>query len=639
MFFTASPVFLSTIPDNNWEDHVRTLIQTYHSIGAEQIFLCPDPERDIAQQCGKIKALVPTFQKDGLKVGVWFTVLFSTQKNTEGYQEWINLAGELVPGRRCPSDQRFANAICNVIAQFADTGVDCVMLDDDFRMNVNQLKPCCFCKNHISYIESLLGESVDLKTLQENLFTGKPNRYRDAWMEANMHFLEELSWKIRKTVDKKSKHVPVWLASGPALWTCDGADPTKLARILAGDNPFAMRLAGGPYWPSFFPKVKQANYIDISRNEASYCKRNNIVCMAEGDTYPRPRYSCAASQLELFEIAHRADGNVNGILKYVFDYVSCFSYEKGYIAAAVKNQNLYKKIDSIFENRKHSGFSVFHPLNRLKNRICSQEDQYLDIETECLCGPSIRILNDNSIPSHFEQYGPVVVFGGDAAEIDLGRLNEGAIVDLPAALILQEKGIDLGIQQDLGIFEQTDTIAYEFHMDPYLFHKSDTEYSALGCVEIHHLLLNNSAKVISWYSHGNERCNGEYFYENNQKQRFFVLPFDAERAQNHFGMFRNYYRQQQLVEAYKWIAGRPLEAVCVGHPDLYMMVKSDANSVVVGLWNFSLDPIEAPEVILSEEYTILETIGCEGKLEGDSVILSRLGAQEFCCFLAKHKKG
>lgn len=638
MFFTASPVFLSTIPDNDWEDYARTLIQTYHSIGAEQIFLCPDPERDIARQCGKIKALAPIFQKDGLKVGVWFTVLFSTKKNTEGYQEWINLAGEIVSGRRCPSDQRFANAICNVIAQFADTGVDCVMLDDDFRMNINQLKPCCFCKNHISYIESLLGEPVDLKTLQENMFTGKPNRYRDAWMDANMHFLEELSWKIRKTVDKKSKHVPVWLASGPALWTCDGADPTKLARILAGDNPFVMRLAGGPYWPGFFPKVKQANYIDISRNEASYCKRNNIVCMAEGDTYPRPRYSCAASQLELFEIAHRADGNADGILKYVFDYVSCVSYEQGYINETIKNQELYAKVEHVFGCRKPSGVSVFVPINHLRYRNCEKQDQYMDVETECLCSPSIKILNDNSIPSHFEQYGPVLVFGGDASLIDLDRLRDGAIIDLPAAKILQQRGVDVGIEKNLGVFEEDANDTYLTHIDPYLFHRSYEEYSALTKTNIHELALKSSATIVSYYSHGKNVCPGEYLYENELGYKFMVFPFDAQKEMETFGMFRNYYRQQQLVEAYKWIAGRPLDAVCLGHPDLYMMVKSDADSVVVGLWNFSLDPIDAPKVILSEEYTILETIGCEGKLDGDSVILSRLGAQEFCCFVAKNKK-
>ena len=70
-------------------------------------------------------------------------------------------------------------------------------------------------------------------------------------------------------------------------------------------------------------------------------------------------------------------------------------------------------------------------------------------------------------------------------------------------------------------------------------------------------------------------------------------------------------------------------------PDLYLMVKTDARSITVGLWNFSLDAIEAPVVELAAPSTQLKTVNCTGSISGNRVTLSRLPAQEFCCFTAE----
>lgn len=100
-------------------------------------------------------------------------------------------------------------------------------------------------------------------------------------------------------------------------------------------------------------------------------------------------------------------------------------------------------------------------------------------------------------------------------------------------------------------------------------------------------------------------------------------------------MFRSYYRQRELLDSFAWLRRAPLEAVCPGHPDLYLMVKTDARSITAGLWNFSLDAIEAPVVELAAPCTQLKTVNCTGSISGNRVTLSRLPAQEFCCFTAE----
>lgn len=51
----------------------------------------------------------------------------------------------------------------------------------------------------------------------------------------------------------------------------------------------------------------------------SFCHNPNAEIVAEGDVYPRPRYHCPASYLELFDAFVRADGQCTGNMKYMLD--------------------------------------------------------------------------------------------------------------------------------------------------------------------------------------------------------------------------------------------------------------------------------------------------------------------------------
>ena len=48
-----------------------------------------------------------------------------------------------------------------------------------------------------------------------------------------------------------------------------------------------------------------------------------------------------------------------------------------------------------------------------------------------------------------------------------------------------------------------------------------------------------------------------------------------------------------------------------------MQCKEDDNSLSVGLWNFHADIAMEPVVELGEEYSSIEFINCDGKLDGD----------------------
>lgn len=636
MFEIAVPLMLSSIPEHAAEAHLARLIEQLESIGASMVYLCPHIPDALETSCKKINEMSSVFHNAGFRVGVWIGSIGHVNYDNMNFTHMVDLDENEIDMLTCPSDGRFGRYYCTLVERLAACEIDVLMLDDDFRINFNKRKPLCFCKNHLQYMKDILGEAVTAQQLQHVLLTGKCNRWREAWLRANRHFLNEFASEIRSSVDAVRPELPVALCSGPASWGVDGSNPAELARILTGSNQMILRLSGGPYWPfMFFKNLRLANIIDFTRMQAAYCSQNGIAAYAEGDTYPRPRYEVPASQLELYDLACRADGNMAGILKYVFDYVACDSYETGYIKASVRNQQLCHSTELTFSHKKPVGISVFAPFSFMKDFCGSEAEQTPDVETASLWIPAVKMLNDNSIPSHFEPEGTGIVFGGAAQQLPLERLKDGWILDLPAAKILTERGVDVGLREDLGVFRTNQKKMLLLHDTAYVFKLSEEEYCPVSGPEVHRLRVDASAELLSNYAQGGSSCAGEYRYENRLGQRFVVFPFDARKEQEKIGMFRNYYRQRELIDAFSWLSGRSLDAICTGHPDLYLMVKKSADSIAVGLWNFSLDAIETPEVELAAAYTQLETVNCTGTIAGNRVMLSRLPAQEFCCFTAR----
>ena len=132
----------------------------------------------------------------------------------------------------------------------------------------------------------------------------------------------------------------------------------------------------------------------------------------------------------------------------------------------------------------------------------------------------------------------------------------------------------------------------------------------------------------------NCKAPAAYRYENEAGARFMVYPLDAEPFFPN-RLFRTYARQRELVKIYEWIAGEPLAAVCLGNPDLYIMVKKHGDTLAVGLWNLFPDSIDAPVVNLGLDVEDISYFFCQGTQEGRNVTLSELHPYAFCGFTAK----
>ncbi|MBQ8345612.1 MAG: hypothetical protein IJY42_05035, partial [Clostridia bacterium] len=98
---------------------------------------------------------------------------------------------------------------------------------------------------------------------------------------------------------------------------------------------------------------------------AGLCRDCGVTVMAEGDVYPRPRYNVPASLLELFDFGLCADGNYDGLLKYMVDYVLPPEEETGYLRRHTYNLERKEAVSRAFSNGANCGVYVRSSANGL----------------------------------------------------------------------------------------------------------------------------------------------------------------------------------------------------------------------------------------------------------------------------------
>ena len=103
-------------------------------------------------------------------------------------------------------------------------------------------------------------------------------------------------------------------------------------------------------------------------------------------------------------------------------------------------------------------------------------------------------------------------------------------------------------------------------------------------------------------------------------------------------LFRNYVMQRTLIRELSHIRRGPLDAVLTGNPDTYLLTKRDNDSLALGIWNFSLDPIIEPVVRLGEEWDSAEFVNCTGTVRRRILSLSEIGPYGMAFVLLKKKK-
>ncbi|MBO5069946.1 MAG: hypothetical protein J6C37_06245, partial [Roseburia sp.] len=446
------------------------------------------------------------------------------------------------------------------------------------------------------------------------------NKYRSAWLSANGEFFRQFAREMRGKLDEVNPAIRFGPCSCMSLWDFDGVSTVEISRILAGNTKPFMRLIGAPYWAanrSWGNRLQDV--IELERMERSWCD-DDIEIFSEGDAYPRPRFACPASYLEGFDTALRADGRMDGILKYAMDYISGADYEPGYVQRHLRNEPLYEQIERHFSGKMACGVRVWEAMCKFEDaKIPDEVAGFIDVE-DMFFSPAARMMAANSVPTVYEGFGVAgVAFGENVKYIPAKALEHGLILDARAAAILTESGVDVGIT----------AIGERISVSEEHFLKED-EYVPTNGARPYKMTLSDQAQIQSVFVMRGESIPASYLYENAEGQKFLVFTFDAYFAPEQ--LFRQYTRSRQIADTVASFFGRPLPAYSFGNPDLYLLSKEGEGSLAVGLWNFCADSVLRPEVILGKAYKKITFLNCTGELQKDRVVLSELQPFAFAGF-------
>jgi hypothetical protein len=336
--------------------------------------------------------------------------------------------------------------------------------------------------------------------------------------------------------------------------------------------------------------------------------------MSEGDVYPRPRYNCPASYLELFDGVMIADGGYDGILKYMFDYVGRPELELGYLRLHNTNRILREAIANHFRGGANVGVRIvaYPHLDRYADHDLTKQ-HYTAVPMDAV------LLGSCGIPTVWRGKGLCnAVFGDNVRLCEPSLLREGTVLDAVSAMILSERGVDVGLAESGGLSEVN--LTYLHDSDPQF-----KSYISGGKVRfLKDALLREGAEPVL-FSNGKTVA---YRYENADGARFLVFLFEGDSIRDDnlqtalSGLMQNEPTRRMLHRVLPWLSRAPLPVTCAEDPNLYLMCRRDEDSLSVALFNCFADPLTNPVLELDESYRRAECVGCDARLEGNRLVLN-----------------
>ena len=624
MYKYSMPICLRSVNEEN----MQTYLEMLKNAKAERVFIYgvgyPYLKNiKLHNETQSIKNIIRFFKENGLEVGVWIDGLGhgggpipEFKEDMEKYTKIRGIDGKCAPHALCPSDKNFVIDYANGIKTIASLDPDIIMIDDDFRINGRgSYYLGCFCDYHYKRYQEILGEEVELKDIERLITTGENNKYRTAYFDMVKETLLNFALTMRNTLNEVNPKIRLGVSSSLESWDLSGTTVIELAKAFAGNTKPFTRIAGAPYWSSNIIGVTEC-----ARQQFAYAHSSGVEIFAEGDTYPRPRYNYNSSskQLELFDLMLHANNDGDGILSYIFDYSRKPNYELGYYKRHLNNIEKHNAVAKMFEGKKPVGVRVFNPCNKVRNFSMPNtvlEKSFKFFNNLKLFAIGREILSHNSIPTcYYESDHPVLLFGESAKYIDINELKNGAILDIKNAQILQERGVDVGLKK-----ATPKSFSEEY------FIKENDGIGGISHKDLQEIEVSKSAEVESYFKQSNSPAS--YRYQNKDGLKFFVMAFNyfSFNGEYNENYLNNYYRQKQLMDAVLWLCGKPLPITITKNPNLYIIAsKNEKGDTSLAISNVCLDDVCSEVATLDGEYKLKNSIGFDGEVLGNKLIINRI---------------
>ena len=631
MFNTYLPFNIKENTDAN------EILMTLRRVGAKYAILSFD---DVIMSCKReryekkfemIADLVPILKSHGYGVGIYFWSLWLTDMENDELVGEVMLSSSGKPrirqtalnsnepqlsGFLCPASSKMQTML-DIIEAAARSAPDLILLNDDLGYATYLGSIGCYCDRHMALMRRHLGRDISREELRDLVSSGKRSEARDAWLALQGEVIESYACAVRRTIDAVDPTIRCGFCAVMSNWETDGISVERITKLLAGGTKPILRTIGAPYWARGKAWGNRLHHtVELTRMESAWIEDGEIELIAEGDVYPRPRHAVPAAFLENYDTALRASGCCDGIFKIMLDYTSSLGYESGYLKRHVKNMGLYSEIERIFGDKSCTGVRVYERMNKAADADLTGIESPEQYAANLFFSHAARFLTDNSVPTVYTGgCGVGIAFGENARDLPREALDGGLILDVRAARILMEQGVDVGLES-IG----------ERMLNNYLYFPNENERTLTGYrgASTYEIRPRSGARVVTYSINKSEKRPDAIEYENVDGQRFLVYAFDAAFTDE--TRYRNYAVQRQLFASLEWLGGQKMPVACLGNPDLYVICKENSDELAVGLWNMFEDEILEPEIKLAGEYSAAEFVNCDGTLDRDTVRLAPIPA-------------
>lgn len=603
------PLYCGNFTNDNLPIYSRMLKNS----GADCVFLALDRESFFTGEqkfFDNITHFVEYFESEGFECGVWMQAFGfgATEKNhliPKGkYTKIKSVLGEELTDAFCPECENYMADYLDWIERVAKIGTKMIMIDDDLCLSV---RPGLgyFCKNHMALYEKELGESLEGKNLAKLFFSGKPNKYRKAWLDIQKNVLLSFAERVRRKIDKINPSIRAGFCAGYTSWDIEGADSIEVTTALAGNTKPFLRFTGAPYWVTKcinrFPGQHLSLINELARVQETWCRGTDIEIFAEADSYPRPRYNVASSYIECFDAATVASGGM-GDLKYLFEYYAHPENETGYIKRHLKNKPLREFLHTHFDGKKEDGVFVAERMKKVCDMTFSEEfcgeQRFMDSAHMY----ASAMLSPLGIPTVFENAGDVAIAFNNNVDM-IEKLPKKLIIDIKAAEILKSRGVDTGLESAV----KTAIPTFEH------FGETRTPLFANAVSEFYDCKLKETAEPLSYFENEFGKLVSAYRYDNGECE-FLVFAFDAYATSLNSSLFVSYGRQMQLVD----FIGNKF-CYIKNEPGIYQICKRGDNETSLFFENLWEDSLFDFDIYLDGEYSSVEFFGEDGALNGDKI--------------------
>lgn len=617
------PIPLVPFEDFYIEDYLKML----KKMKADRVFLFAPPLQasyipDLEQYkiwSDVLKKQIALFNSHGIEAAFWMGHTIGhggslSIGNSPLFQQLVGTEGKEASGCYCPMDIKFKDYICSALAIIAESGVELIMLDDDFRVNLHppEVSVGCFCPLHINAFREKTGIDLSREEIVEKALCGKPNEIRREWLKINGNSLLEFAGEIEHSIHEVNKNARIGLATAMTIWSNEGVDMRDLLLRFAGGTRMFLRSIGAPYWSKDPSNISWI--IEYTRLQQHWVNNWDVELLSEGDSFPHTRFHCPAASLHAFQQGLFAAG-FTSILNYSLVYAAQPEHEQGYSNRIADGLMNYDAICSFFpENYSSLGVNPLYLPNNLMNMVMPDkpQDAVLSWPDEPV---AVRCLSRLGIPAAYEGDGPVFLSGYGAAGLPQQELEKllshGSVIDAVAAEWLVERGIDIGVSRITAGTEP----AFEKYFDPEFSGNYTGDHIWLltpGEKIYYRCDITKGARVISEFSGigGEAAFPAVILYENALNQRFCVLMFSIYHARDGKQLLYNYARQEQLTRCLAWVNKKPLPVTVNAQPDMHVIcrISPDEKRVAIAVQNCHLDTVKNPVLRLDPQIRVGDVI-------------------------------